>query len=99
MSIIGTFFVRGKEGGDPQKALNIGEFGSGGIMIIVMYLLITNILPNGLILESGNHYTSMGIFYATLIGLASGLGIGKITEYYTGTCTSPVKSITNQSVT
>ena len=26
-----------KEGGDPQKSLNIGEFGSAGIMVIVMY--------------------------------------------------------------
>ena len=29
-----------KEGGNPQKALNIGEFGSAGIMVVVMYFLI-----------------------------------------------------------
>ena len=51
-------------------------------------------MPNGL----GN-YSSMGIFYATLIGLASGLGIGLVTEHYTGTGTAPVKSITDQSIT
>ena len=94
VSIIGTLMVSVKEGGDPQKSLNVGEFGSAGIMVIVMYLLITNVLPKEL-----NDFTSMGIFYATLIGLASGLGIGKITEHYTGTGTSPVKSITDQSVT
>ena len=41
----------------------------------------------------------MGVFYATIIGLAAGLGIGMITEHYTGTGRSPVKSITDQSVT
>ena len=94
VSIIGTFMVSVKEGGDPQKALNIGEFGSAAIMVLVMYLLITNILPNGL-----GSYSSLGIFYATLIGLASGLSIGLVTEHYTGTGTAPVKSITDQSVT
>ena len=63
-------------------------------MAAVMYFLITNILPNGL----GN-YSSMGIFYASIIGLASGLGIGLITEHYTGTGTKPVKSVSDQSVT
>jgi len=94
VSIIGTFMVSVKEGGDPQRALNIGEFGSAAIMVIVMYFLITSTLPNGL-----GSYSSMGIFYATLIGLASGLGIGLVTEHYTGTGTAPVKSITDQSVT
>ncbi len=94
VSIIGTFMVSVKEGGNPQKALNIGEFGSSAIMIGVIYFLIITVLPNGL----GN-YTSMGIFYATLLGLLSGLGIGLITEHYTGTGTSPVKSVANQSMT
>ena len=46
MSILGTFLVRVKEGGDPQKALNRGEFGSSIILIGVIYLLVTNILPD-----------------------------------------------------
>ena len=41
----------------------------------------------------------MNIFYATLIGLAAGLGIGMITEHYTGTGTKPVQSVANQSIT
>tara|TARA_Y100000588_G_C14267212_1_gene930489 strand:+ start:1897 stop:4014 length:2118 start_codon:yes stop_codon:yes gene_type:complete len=89
VSIIGTFMVSVKEGGSPQKALNIGEFGSSAIMVGIMYLLITINIPEN----------SMGIFYATLIGLVSGLGIGLITEHYTGTGTSPVKSVSNQSIT
>ena len=39
------------------------------------------------------------MFFATIFGLAAGLGIGLITEHYTGTGTSPVKSITQQSIT
>ena len=37
MSIIGTFFVKVKEGGDPQTALNLGEFGSAGLMLVASY--------------------------------------------------------------
>ena len=100
VSIIGTFMVSVKEGGNPQKALNIGEFGSAGIMVVVMYFLITNVLPNGVtVVSDGSNFSSMGIFYATLIGLAAGLGIGMITEHYTGTGTAPVKSVSEQSIT
>ena len=41
----------------------------------------------------------MGVFWSTILGLAAGLGIGLITEYYTGFGTKPVKSIVDQSVT
>ena len=98
VSIIGTFMVSVKEGGDPQKALNMGEFGSAGIMVVAIYLLIQEFLP-ATFMQGGVEFTSMGVFYATVIGLAAGLGIGMITEHYTGTGTSPVKSITEQSLT
>ena len=98
VSIIGTFMVSVKEGGDPQKALNRGEFGSSAIMIAVIYFLIQEVLPAEFI-QGGVAFTSMGGFFATVIGLLSGLGIGLITEHYTGTGTSPVLSITKQSLT
>ena len=98
VSIIGTFMVSVKEGGDPQKALNRGEFGSSAIMIAVIYFLIQEVLPAEFI-QGGVVFTSMGVFFATVIGLLSGLGIGLITEHYTGTGTSPVLSITKQSLT
>ena len=75
VSILGTFMVSVKEGGDPQKALNIGEFGSAVFMVGFTYVLINNTLP-GSFYQSGIEYTSMGVFYATLIGLFAGLGIG-----------------------
>jgi len=98
VSIIGTFMVSVKEGGDPQKALNRGEFGSSAIMIAVIFFLIQEVLPAEFI-QGGVVFTSMGVFFATVIGLLSGLGIGLITEHYTGTGTSPVLSITKQSLT
>ena len=98
VSILGTFMVFVKEGGDPQKALNRGEFGSSFIMIGVIYFLIQNVLPSDFV-QGGETFTSIGVFLATVIGLLAGLGIGLITEHYTGTGTSPVLSITKQSLT
>ena len=98
MSILGTFLVRVKEGGDPQKALNRGEFGSSIILIGVIYLLVTNILPDSFA-QNDIIYSNMGVFIATTIGLFAGLGIGLITEHYTGTNTKPTNSIVEQSLT
>jgi K(+)-stimulated pyrophosphate-energized sodium pump len=98
MSIMGTFLVVVKEGGNPQKALNKGEFVSSFILIGVIYFLIQNILPVNFTLN-GLSYTNTGVFIATIIGLFAGLGIGVITEHYTGTHTSPTNSIVKQSLT
>ena len=98
MSIIGTFFVRVNDGGSPHKALNIGEFGSAGLMLVASYFIINAMLPDSWI-ESGQTYTAMGVFWATIAGLVAGLLVGKVTEYYTGTGTKPVTSIVEQSET
>ncbi|MBR98460.1 MAG: sodium-translocating pyrophosphatase [Flavobacteriaceae bacterium] len=98
MSIIGTFFVRVKEGGNPHTALNIGEFGSAFLMIITTYFLIHFLLPDTW--EYNDFiYSANGVFYATISGLVVGLGVGKITEYYTATGKNPVISIVRQSET
>ncbi len=98
VSILGTFMVSVKEGGDPKRALNIGEFGSSAIMVAIMYFLINNLLPASFQLNN-IEYTRMGVFFASTIGLLAGLGIGLITEHYTGTNTGPTNSITRQSLT
>ena len=98
MSIIGTFFVKVKDGGNPQTALNIGEFGSAGLMVVASYFIIDNMLPAIWNFE-GVEYTSMGVFWATIAGLVAGLAVGKVTEYYTGTGGKPVNSIVRQSET
>ena len=98
MSIIGTFFVKVKEGGSPHKALNIGEFGSAGLMIIASYFIINGMLPDEAVGKDLPH-GAMGVFWATIAGLVAGLLVGKVTEYYTGTGTKPVNSIVEQSET
>lgn len=98
VSIFGTFMVSVKEGDNPQKALNRGEFGSSAIMVIVMYFIITMMLPETFTFN-GSTFTNLGVFWATTIGLAAGLGIGLITEHYTGTNTGPTNSIVRQSLT
>jgi len=104
MSILGTLFVRVKEGGDPQKALNLGEFGSSFLMIIVLYFIIDWILPKEWTYEDPLYgitktITSLNIFFATVIGLVAGVLIGIITEYFTGFGKPPVNSIARQSLT
>ncbi|MDZ4682843.1 MAG: sodium-translocating pyrophosphatase [Saprospiraceae bacterium] len=103
-SIIGTFFVRVKEGGDPQRALNIGEFGSSILMIILSWFIITGMLPASWTFDDKlygvtREMTAVNVFYATIVGLVAGLLVGLITEYYTGTGKKPVMSIVRQSST
>lgn len=97
-SILGTFFVNVKEGGDPQKALNRGEFISAFVMLVATYLIVSWMLPESWTF-GGREFTSLGVFFAVIFGLAAGLLIGIITEFYTGTGTRPVKSIVRQSLT
>jgi K(+)-stimulated pyrophosphate-energized sodium pump len=109
MSFLGTFFVKVKEGGNPQTALNMGEIVSSVIMIIASWFIIKWMLPAEWWFqdplyawadpEKGNLYTSTGIFIATVIGLVAGVAIGLITEYYTAMGKKPVLSIVRQSST
>ena len=96
MSILGTLFVRVSEGGSPHKALNLGEFGSGTLMIIASFFIIRAMIPETV---EGLPFGYMGVFWATLAGLVAGFFVGKITEYFTGTGTKPVSSIVKQSET
>jgi len=102
-SIIGTFFVRVKEGGNPQSALNIGQLVSAVVMVGFSYVLITNILPEKIVfndlLYGGTEriITSFNIFLSSMIGLAAGLIIGYSTEYFTGLNYLPVRIIASQS--
>lgn len=97
-SILGTFFVKVKEGGNPQKALNSGEFISAILMLVATFFIVRWLLPASWSFN-GVDYNSMGVFWAVIFGLAAGLLIGIVTEFYTGTDTKPVRSIVNQSLT
>lgn len=97
-SIIGTFFVRVKEGGNPQTALNVGELVSAVLMLIITYFIITTIMPASWTFHD-HTYQNTGVFWAVCFGLVAGLLIGFVTEKYTGTGTRPVRSIVKQSAT
>ena len=86
-SIIGTFFVRGKDGKNPQKALNTGSYIASALVIIASILL---------------SYFMLGSFkfaIAIIAGLIVGLLIGTITEMYTSEKYPFVKKIAKQSET
>ena len=86
-SIIGTFFVRGKEGGNPQRALDMGTYVSGILVVIASYFLS--------IYFTGGYLA----FIAIVAGLSVGIVIGKLTEYYTSEHYKPVQHIAQQSET
>ena len=86
-SIIGTLFVRGKDGKNPQKALNTGTYVASALVIISSVLL---------------SYFMLGTFrfaIAIIAGLLVGLLIGTITEMYTSDKFPFVKKIAKQSET
>ena len=95
-SMIGMMFVSVEEGGDPKSGLTRGELTAAVIMLVGGYFLITNLLPAEWVMGDAT-YTAMGVFYASLIGLLCGLGIGFVTEYYTGFNKAPVREISRQS--
>ena len=95
-SMIGMMFVSVEEGGDPKSGLTRGELTAAGIMLVGGYFLIINLLPAEWVMGDAT-YTAMGVFYASLIGLLCGLGIGFVTEYYTGFNKAPVREISRQS--
>ena len=102
VSIAGSFFVKVKEGGNPQHGLNIGEFGAAGLMAILSYFIITTMLPatwTATVMGTTFDYTATGVFWAVLIGLAAGTMIGLVTEYYTATDKKPVTGVATQSIT
>lgn len=98
VSIVGTFFVKTKEGGNPQIALNIGTFGAGVLMVIFSYFIINIMVPVSVTL-SGIEVSAMDIFLSTITGLAAGIIIGLLTEYYTSVARKPSQAIAKASET
>ena len=86
-SILGTFFVRGGENTNPQKALTKGSYASSAIVIIASLALSWVLFGN------------MNAAIAVISGLIVGVIIGNITEYYTSADYKPVKGIGEQSET
>jgi K(+)-stimulated pyrophosphate-energized sodium pump len=93
-SIIGTFFVKVKEGGSVMGALYKGVIVSGIIAAIAFYF-VTTAMMTGVTEE----FTAINLFYASLIGLLLTSVLMWITEYYTSTEYAPVQDIANASIT
>ncbi len=102
-SITGSFFIRVKEGGNPQNALNAGQLIAALLMVVMSWFIITNVLPQSFsytdVLYGGviREITSFNIFLSSFIGLLAGLVIGYSTEFFTGTNYLPVRIIARQS--
>jgi K(+)-stimulated pyrophosphate-energized sodium pump len=107
ISLLGTMVVKissndAKEA-EVQKALNIGNWLSIGMVAIACFALIKWMLPETLQMsfygEGIKDISSMRVFYACLVGLVVGAGISAFTEYYTGLGSKPVMKIVQQSST
>ena len=107
ISLIGTLLVKissndAKEA-DVQKALNIGNWASIGMVAIACYGLVTWMLPETMQMdffgEGLQDISSIRVFYACLVGLVVGAGISAFTEYYTGLGSKPILKIVQQSST
>ncbi|MBO6164034.1 MAG: sodium-translocating pyrophosphatase, partial [Lachnospiraceae bacterium] len=86
-SIVGTFFVRGGENTNPQKALSAGSYASA-VVVAICAFIFSNMFFGGF---------SQAI--AIVSGLVVGLIIGKVTEIYTSGDYKYVKKIADQSET
>ena len=72
-SIVGVFFVRMKEGGDPQAALRRGTVAAGVLFVIGAAIISFVVYPD----------FGMKYFGAVVGGLAAGLIVGFVAEFYT----------------
>ena len=96
-SIVGTFFVKVKETGNPQTSLNIGNIVSIVLTAAASYFLINAMFSSPIQMASGGQYTANNLFAAVAIGLTVGALISLITEYYTSIGRGPVMSIVRNS--
>ncbi|MDD5389115.1 MAG: sodium-translocating pyrophosphatase [Gallionellaceae bacterium] len=97
-SIVGTYFVKAREGGKIMNALYRGLIVSGGLAAVAFYPITTRMMGEGVMID-GHLVSSMNLYLATLIGLGLTAAMVWITEYYTATEFSPVRHIAEASTT
>ena len=86
-SIIATFFVKGDENSNPHNALRMGSYVSSAL-VVVTSLVMSKVL-----------FHNFNGAIAVIAGLAAGVLIGIVTEYYTSAEYKPVQQIGKQSET
>ena len=90
-SILGTFFVKTEEDASQKnllKALRTGTYISAALVVVAAYAAIRILLPD-----------HMGIYAAILSGLAAGVLIGAVTEYYPSDTYNPTRKLAASSRT
>ncbi len=97
-SIIGTFFVKARDGGKIMNALYRGLIVAGVLAAGAFYFVTQQVMGDSVVLN-GVTTSSMNLFYCGLIGLALTAAMVVITEYYTATEFSPVRHIAEASTT
>ncbi len=97
-SIIGTYFVKTREGGKIMNALYRGLAVSAVLALVAFYPITTMMLGDGVMI-GGKLVSSLNLYFATLIGLALTAAMVWITEYYTATEYAPVRHIAQASTT
>ena len=97
-SIIGTFFVKAREGGKIMNALYRGLIVAGVLAAIAFYPVTTWVMGDSIMLEGVSIATRM-LYYCALIGLVLTAAMVVITEYYTATEYGPVRHIAEASTT
>ncbi|MBZ0069943.1 MAG: sodium-translocating pyrophosphatase [Thiobacillus sp.] len=97
-SIVGTYFVKARDGGKIMNALYRGLIVSGVLAAIAFYPITTWMMGEGVMID-GVLVSSLNLYYATLIGLGLTAAMVWITEYYTATEFSPVRHIAEASTT
>jgi len=101
-SIIGTFFVKARQGGKIMNALYRGLMVAGVLAAIAFYPITTQLLGDSISVMQGDMVrvvSSMNLYFAALIGLALTAAMVVITEYYTATEYGPVRHIAQASTT
>lgn len=91
VSILGTFFVRTKEGASQKnllRALRTGTYFSAAVIAIAAFFAVEWLLPG-----------HRGVYVAILSGLIAGVAIGAITEYFTSDSYSPTRRLSASSET
>ena len=92
-SIVGSFFVKTKEGASQKNlltALRTGTYIASGLIAVCAWFAVHWLLP-------AEHAT--GVFIAVISGLVAGVAIGAITEYYTSDTYKPTQRLSASSET
>ncbi len=93
-SIIGTYFVKARDGGKIMNALYRGLIVAGGLAALAFYPITTMLMTNN---PAG--ISPLNLWLAALIGLAVTAALVVITEYYTATEYAPVQTVAEASTT